>query len=111
MKYPDEIEARFGPGEHYNECITGWNDMIIELDRQLALVCPDYTIAQIKEKLGSLRFYTDGVPNEHHHFIDEAELQSQAMCMKCGAASEIFQTDRGWLTNLCPKHREEIYGN
>lgn len=38
-----------------------WYPNIIELDMKLSRLHPDYTILQIKEKFGGLRFYPHGV--------------------------------------------------
>lgn len=41
------------------DCGEGWHQLIFDLDAELAEIDPNYTIAQIKEKFGSLRFYFD----------------------------------------------------
>lgn len=39
------------------ECDEGWYQLIHDLDAELAEIDPDYTIDQVKEKFGTLRFY------------------------------------------------------
>ena len=43
-------------------CDKGWYPLIIELDQKLAEIAPDYTLHQVKEKFGTLRYYT-GFPD------------------------------------------------
>lgn len=38
-------------------CASGWFPMVIELDRKLAELIPDYELHQVKEKFGTLRYY------------------------------------------------------
>ena len=38
-------------------CNRGWYPLIIELDQKLAEIEPEYTLHQVKEKFGTLRYY------------------------------------------------------
>lgn len=38
-------------------CASGWYPLVIELDQRLAKIAPDYTLHQVKEKFGTLRYY------------------------------------------------------
>lgn len=38
-------------------CASGWYPLVIELDRKLAEIFPDYELHQVKEKFGTLRYY------------------------------------------------------
>lgn len=84
----------------------GWLPMVIELDKQLAELHPDYKIDQIKEKFGGLRYYVSGVNSEAgQKLISDAESKSYEICDKCGEPGELR---RGmWLRTLCDKHYEE----
>lgn len=42
-------------------CDAGWYPLLVELDRQIAALLPEYEIHQVKEKYGTLRFYW-GIP-------------------------------------------------
>lgn len=61
MNYPDFLQpvlARFvenAPNEVY--CGEGWWKIVAACDSQLAKIDPEYTVFQIKEKFGGLRFY------------------------------------------------------
>lgn len=39
------------------DCEEGWWDIIVKCDRDLAEIDPDYSVYQIKEKMGGLRYY------------------------------------------------------
>lgn len=38
-------------------CDKGWYPLIVALDKELAEICPDYELHQVKEKFGTLRYY------------------------------------------------------
>lgn len=38
-------------------CDKGWYPLIVALDKELAAICPDYELHQVKEKFGTLRYY------------------------------------------------------
>lgn len=65
---------------HLYEVPTSWYDIVIEAGNRLKEVDPDYTIIQIKEKFGGLRYYygtSEGLSEAHRErmkeIIDEAE--------------------------------------
>lgn len=61
--------------------------------------------SQVKEKFGTLRFYTSG----HDDYVDGAIAVAEAMsaitCERCGAPGVI--NEKGWLRCLCPRCRED----
>lgn len=60
-------------------------------------------VVQIKEKFGTLRFYTDGVGDEYcQGAIALAELMSGHICEVCGAPGE--RRSDGWIQTLCDEH-------
>ena len=61
-----------------------------------------FRIMQIKEKFGTLCFYTNGIPQESNIFdiIDKYEAMSAHICMNCGKPAETKDSD-GWLDTLC----------
>lgn len=102
----------------------GWRALVKELDTQLAARWPNYTIAQIKEKYGTLRFYADpGVTTPEFPDTDEGTLQYNAwyathvdefqaiisqyedksyeICELCGNPGKLGDRHRWWSTR-CP---------
>ena len=105
----------------------GWFDLIDKLSAKLEMLnnepaCPYYTIAvQVKEKFGTLRFYTHlerkagDTPTDDERaaervwgdiiwdITDRAEGQSAWICEECGDFGET--NSNGWLSTLCRYHR------
>lgn len=93
---------------------AGWYPLIVELDQQLAQTDPGYTVHQVKEKFGSLRYYveeSDGLSAEGRDrcaaLIDEAERRSGVTCEMCGQPGSLHSNARRWFRTLCASHAEE----
>lgn len=90
----------------------GWNEIVLQLDRDIAKLDPDYKIAQVKEKFAQLRYYIDPSDTYDHTngwltdpiyaLIDKAEKASSVTCEDCGAPG-VQRTDRYWQLTLCGK--------
>ena len=64
---------------------------------------PEYVqvvAAQVKEKLGTLRFYVDGGDASTEAMIELAEAMSGRICELCGSPAR-RNTDSGWLHTTC----------
>lgn len=61
----------------------------------------EYSIAQIKEKFGGLRWYDNGVPSgcKVHEIIENYSILSEYICEYCGEL-DVPSTD-GWITSIC----------
>lgn len=83
------------------ECGDGWLEIIREL---CAVLEPKGVVAaQVKEKYGTLRFYTNGGDAEADAAIERAEAQSEVTCEICGDPGEMCGT--GWLMVRCENCR------
>jgi hypothetical protein len=60
----------------------------------------DFQVVQVKEKFGTLRFYTYGDDDYTASIIRAMEMASHFICEGCGASSKIRE-DGGWLRNMC----------
>jgi len=108
----------------------GWYPLLADLDDELSAIDADYTVTQIKEKFGGLRFYAAmssgasemradiiGVgsfskPNEQaagdpaygqfRAAIAAAEDASYRICEDCGEPGGMCATSTGWWVTLCP---------
>jgi hypothetical protein len=98
----------------YGKDKTNWSDYTIETaereakenkPRPVAEVCPQVIASQVKEKFGTLRFYTYGGDDYCHGVIDMAEYMSGRTCEECGTPGK--RTSGGWISTLCEKHAEE----
>lgn len=89
----------------------GWVELVLNLDSELSHILPDYTIAQVKEKFGGLRYYIEsyGVdPDDPRveiakELIAEAEEASKSMCQICGEEGHVHDA-RVWCATLCDDH-------
>jgi len=86
----------------------GWNKLIEDLIKDLDELDPNYTISQIKEKFGGLRFYVHDATTDHYMLINKAEGKSLFICQVCGKEGRT-QNKNGWLMTVCNEHSIE-YG-
>lgn len=61
-----------------------------------------FQIAQVKEKFGGLRFYSDGGDSYIDGLVSFAEDLSYNTCETCGTNQELGQTI-GWISVICKK--------
>jgi hypothetical protein len=81
----------------------GWQNLIKELDEKMSELDPNYTIEQIKEKFGGLRyyFYSDSDnADKMYDLEDEYEEKSFKICEYCGSDYNVA-TEGGWLKTFC----------
>ena len=97
------------------ECDDGWRPLIAELEEKLKRLSPDYTISQVKEKFGGLRYYaTPGDVDEEtskrfYDLIHEAEASSYEICECCGQPGRLSRRGKhGWYKTLCPSCSEKL---
>lgn len=108
MTWQEEINnQRKSDGWYGCDVNDGWKDIVLETDAMLSYIDPDYKIAQIKEKFGTMRFYfdsdKDGLERKIMHAIVEyAERQSKNICEDCGDYG-VIRGDIGWMLTLCDK--------
>jgi len=106
------VKAQFWNGDGYIECREGWNDIILHTHKMLSFINPDYKIAQIKEKFGTLRYYYDyNFPDDLDYedqrirmdimdaVVSYQERHSEHTCEYCGQLGSLRK--RGWLKTMC----------
>lgn len=95
----DRIIPAYGK---YIDVLPGWYGIILELDKQIAEIDPDYSIAQIKEKFAGLRYYVESSNNFEaiQPLVREAEDKASRTCERCGAPAELRKR-RSWLVTEC----------
>lgn len=94
------------------DCGNGWYRIIRDASAKLepliiAAIAKDpkawefgyFRASQIKEKYGTLRFYTSGMTPEMDAIVDKAESQSSKTCERCGKPGKI--RGRGWVYTRC----------
>lgn len=84
----------------------GWYDLLDKLCYSLQWWTdknghPQVVATQVKEKFGTLRFYTRGVSDFQDGMVTFAESMSGRICEKCGKPGEIQRG--GWVSVRCPE--------
>lgn len=109
-----DVLARFkAPWPARVDCKEGWWPIISRLNQELSYLDSEYTIAQVKEKLGELRFYLDKFDPEQWPvatmLIGWAEALARQTCEICGEAGTPRLENTGptyWQTRTrCWAHR------
>ena len=109
------LYSNSNPREPFNyggagfQCGDGWYNIIYTLSEKLENILlkmnlrerSEHTVAQVKEKFGTLRFYMTSATEEMHNAIRETEKQSTTTCEECGEVGRL----RGgrWLSTECDK--------
>ncbi len=97
----------------------GWIGLVTTLHFRLRFLVGPYTIYQIKEKFGALRYYCnaegtipEGLPDTKHlrdrvrRLIEDAEHRSSTLCERCGHAGTTASI-KGWLSTRCGSCRDQ----
>jgi len=90
----------------------GWYDLIYELSVRIEklietnVLSKDIAVYQVKEKYGTLRFYTSFYTKELDELIEDAEERSKTTCEMCGKTGTTREVN-GWLSTLCIDHYQE----
>lgn len=87
---------RFAPGWPASvDCDAGWHPILVSLDKAMAEVDPDYTLEQVKEKFGGLRYYyqpsRDDVRGRLDILVRGAELTCAVTCEVTGQPGRLMQ--------------------
>lgn len=95
------------------ECGLGWQELVLQLDRDIAAVCPGYEVHQCKEKFGGLRYYIgmpEGTDERTQAAVQAltlaAEEKSFTICETCGAPAT-NTVSHHWYVTLCERHLAE----
>ncbi len=94
------------------DCGYGWAELIRQCDNALFVADPNYTISQVKEKFGGLRFYFN--PTDMNQYskmssiIMEIEEKSLEMCEECGAPGYRRRWNgTGYMYTSCDEHEKK----
>ena len=83
------VLKRFAPGWPPSvDCDPGWHPIIVRLDEAMSAIDPRYTLHQVKEKFGGLRYYYAPSGEEHREGLDalvrSAEVLRSITCEVTG---------------------------
>lgn len=62
---------------------------------------PQIEASQVKEKFGTLRFYTNGSNERQEGYINFAEYLSGFICEECGSNKDVKQSKGVWIYTRC----------
>lgn len=79
------------------------------LERLYAALPKGAHVAQVKEKFGGLRFYTDHAGKAYYHdYVNPAMTESLRTCEECGEPGTTKPRAGGfWVKTLCDRHHQE----
>lgn len=113
--YPDDADESPLPDvEHLLEIAQvgeGWHGLVMETHRRLLRLDPGYTVAQIKEKFGGLRYYFNLSEEKCYDSLTAdimydvayaAETRSTRICDVCGAYGK--PRPGPWVVTRCDRH-------
>ncbi len=97
----EKIKSRFAEGYGpFIDVDKGWHQIIINLDKALSKLDPNYKIYQIKEKFGGLRYYCSSNNKLAKEIINEAERIADKTCENCGKPGTLVNNN-GWYHTCC----------
>jgi len=107
-----KIESSSTPQQPFDlfgiEVGFGWYGLILPIINAIRVYNEQHPrdpidITQIKEKFGTLRFYTSSIPDHISGMIQKAEEESKYICELCGARGKLTEFN-GWYITLCDDH-------
>ena len=115
MRWQEELNSKRLKTKGWYGCIApdGWKDIVLDTDKMLAYIDPDYEITQIKEKFGTLRYYY-GTTREYgsieYKIMDAiaraAEARSATICEICGKWGDLDDSQY-YIRTLCKEHKRK----
>jgi hypothetical protein len=106
MTTREELEERLAPYWEKGwwpglDIGDGWLDLVDSLVTHL-IKEGEFTLEQVKEKFGGLRFYANCSSPEQQVLIDKAEDRSYQTCETCGTNELVTVASVGsWTRTLC----------
>ena len=98
------------------ECGKGWYELLKPLFEYIENYNKNkkddekIIIKQVKEKFGTLRFYTSFETDELSELISNAEDESSKTCELCGSKEHVGHTF-GWITTCCEECAKKMAKN
>lgn len=94
------------------DCGYGWSELIRECDSALFAEDPNYTISQIKEKFGGLRFYFNPTDMKQYSRLSSivmaVEEKSLETCETCGEPGYRRRwRGNGYMYTSCDEHEDK----
>ena len=86
----------------------GWYQLVIDCDRELTVIDPNYQIAQVKQKFGGLRYYFQSSLSGERKAMDDVVTKYEAVaavtCEATGNPGVLMKSEGGWVKTLDPEY-------
>jgi len=90
----------------------GWYQIVVDCDKELSAIDPQYTILQIKQKFGGLRYYFQPSSSEYNDELWEKmnavvhtyEDIAWVTCEATGKPGVLMKSKSGWYRTLNPEY-------
>lgn len=93
----------------------GWYQIIVDCDKELTAIDPNYQILQIKEKFGGLRYYispcNDATVEQRekmHQIVQKYEKIASITCEATGLNGVLMKSVGGWLKTLNVEYASKV---
>lgn len=108
----ESLRAKFAEGwSNYIEVDEGWYQIVLDCDAELTALDPDYSILQIKEKFGGLRYYCvpsqmsdDDMRQRMEAVVSKYEEIAAKTCEATGLPGVRMRSIGGWYKTLNPEY-------
>jgi hypothetical protein len=97
LRWTRDPARPFPVRETWSDCPEGWWPIVERLVEQLVALGWDRRVAQVKDKLGGLRFYVGERDEAMVEAVARATEASESTCQACGAG--------GLAESWCVTHR------
>lgn len=98
------------PYSPYIEVDEGWFQIVLDCHKELEELDPDYSILQIKEKFGALRYYfqpsNPAVWDQMNKVVAKYEEISSRTCEVTGKPGILMKSIGSWYKTLNPEFAE-----
>lgn len=86
----------------------GWYQIVVDCDKELTAIDPNYQIFQIKQKFGGLRYYFHSSQSDTSKAMNEVVSKHEAIaartCEATGGPGVLMKSARGWYKTLNPEY-------
>lgn len=113
----EELKKKIAP-EYWKsiDVDEGWYQLIVDCDKELTAIDPNYQIFQVKEKFGGLRYYfqpsQSDTSTEMREVVAKYEAIAAQTCEATGKSGVLMKSIGGWYKTLNPEYAADtlLYG-
>jgi hypothetical protein len=102
------LTKKFAPGYYQSiDVDEGWYQIVLDCDKELSAIDPDYIILQVKQKFGGLRYYCQSSQPDNpelfaqiNSIIKKYENIAAVTCEVTGNPGVLMKSETGWHKTL-----------